>query len=104
MDRHVQDFVKLQFDVDADFSPLFNWNTKQVFLSLAAQYEGKRHVSYSLVAAPPHLLTARGSLPLQAANNVVVWDRIIRRKGDAHVKLQDANNKYGFREVSRSFE
>jgi hypothetical protein len=34
---------------------------------------------------------------------VVVWDRIVRDKSDAHVKLHEGMNKYGFREVSKSF-
>lgn len=45
MDRNIQDFVEVSFDVDADFTGLFNWNTKQVFVSLAAQYDTKKHVS-----------------------------------------------------------
>lgn len=47
LDRRVQDYVKVVFDIDADFSKLFNWNTKQVFLSLAAEYDSKAHVSTS---------------------------------------------------------
>ncbi|UZJ51249.1 hypothetical protein CBS101457_000569 [Exobasidium rhododendri] len=81
LDRRVQDYVKVVFDIDADFSNLFNWNTKQVFLSVVAEYDSKAH----------------------ARNQVVVWDRIIREKGDAHVKLHEGMNKYGFREVSKSF-
>jgi len=45
MDRNIQDFVQVDFNVDADFSPLFDWNTKQVFVSLAAQYDSVKHVS-----------------------------------------------------------
>ncbi|PVH13594.1 uncharacterized protein CXQ87_001702 [Candidozyma duobushaemuli] len=32
---------KIQFDLDADLTSLFNWNTKQVFVYLTAEYEGK---------------------------------------------------------------
>lgn len=45
MDRRLQDYAKVSFDIDADFTPLFNWNTKQVFLSLAADYDSRAHVS-----------------------------------------------------------
>jgi signal peptidase complex subunit 3 len=45
LDRRVQDYAKVVFDIDADFTKLFNWNTKQVFLSLAAEYDSNAHVS-----------------------------------------------------------
>ncbi|MCO5596145.1 hypothetical protein L7F22_050205 [Adiantum nelumboides] len=81
MDNRVQDFMKVSFDIDADFTSLFNWNTKQVFLSLVAEYPTKRH----------------------ELNQVVLWDRIVRSKKDANVYLLDATNKYPFREVSKNF-
>ena len=46
MDRNIQDFVEVNFNVDADFSPLFDWNTKQVFVTLTAQYDTPKYVSY----------------------------------------------------------
>ncbi|SJX62320.1 related to SPC3-signal peptidase subunit [Sporisorium reilianum f. sp. reilianum] len=82
MDRNIQDFVEVSFNIDADFEPLFDWNTKQVFVSLAASYESPKHVK----------------------NEVVIWDRILRSKHDAHVALNTVKNKYGFREVGRSFK
>lgn len=82
MDRNIQDFVEVDFSIDADFAPLFDWNTKQVFVSLAAQYDSKKHTR----------------------NEVVIWDRILRSKQDAHVALDTVRNKYGFREVGRSFK
>lgn len=51
MDRNVQDYVQVSFDLDADFTRLFNWNTKQVFVSLTAQYDTKKHVCSSLPSA-----------------------------------------------------
>ncbi|PWY99858.1 signal peptidase 22 kDa subunit [Testicularia cyperi] len=81
-DRNVQEFVQTSFNVDADLSPLFTWNTKQVFVSLAAEYESSNHIK----------------------NQVVIWDKIVRSKDDAHVVLNSLKNKYGFREVGRSFK
>lgn len=114
----MQDYARVTFDLDADFADLFGWNTKQIFLSLAAEYPSRAHVR----AGPPlPFRSAAYSAPafllpyvtdswllhhyheLQAHNQVVVWDRIVRRKQDAHVMLDEAVNKYGFREVSRSF-
>ncbi len=45
MDRNIQDFVQTSFTIDADFSPLFDWNTKQIFVSIAANYTSSKHVS-----------------------------------------------------------
>jgi len=81
-DRRTQDFLQVHFDADVDLRPLFGRNTKQVFVSLAVEYASRRHQN----------------------NSIVLWDRIVRRKEDAHVVLQDARNKYPVREVARSFE
>lgn len=40
----MQQFVETNLDLDLDLNPLFNWNTKQVFLSLTASYESPRRV------------------------------------------------------------
>ncbi|KAG0187798.1 Signal peptidase complex subunit 3 [Apophysomyces sp. BC1034] len=37
------EFGRLSFDLDADFTPLFDWNTKQVFVTVVAEYESKSH-------------------------------------------------------------
>lgn len=37
--------TKLIFDIESDLTPLFNWNTKQVFVYLTAEYPGKSSVS-----------------------------------------------------------
>lgn len=47
---------------------------------------------------------ARLAWLLQVTNDVVVWDRIVRRKKDAHLKIAGAKNKYAFRDFSRSFQ
>ncbi|KAI9061728.1 signal peptidase subunit [Trametes sanguinea] len=76
-----QDFAFVNFNVTADLSPLFNWNTKQLFLYVSAEYENKRGVK----------------------NEVVIWDRIVRRKEDAQLSIA-GRNKYAFRELSTSFK
>jgi hypothetical protein len=37
---------------DIDFTPLFNWNTKQVFVTVVAEYESKTHVGQQGERAP----------------------------------------------------
>jgi signal peptidase complex subunit 3 len=39
----------LNFDLTADLEPLFNWNVKQLFLYLTAEYETKEHVNNCVV-------------------------------------------------------
>ncbi len=35
----------LNFDLNVDLEPLFNWNVKQLFLYLTAEYETRQNVS-----------------------------------------------------------
>jgi signal peptidase complex subunit 3 len=36
------------FDLDVDLEPLFNWNVKQLFLYLTAEYQTKQNVKIIL--------------------------------------------------------
>lgn len=80
-DRRLQDYLKVQFSAELDLRPLFTWNTKQIFLSLSAHYASRASED----------------------NRIVIWDRIIRRKEDSRIFIEDAVNRYAFREVSTSF-
>lgn len=73
---------RIAFDLDADLSPLFNWNTKQVFVYLTAEYAGK---------------TAGSS------NKVTYWDRIITSADDAVILVRNQNSKYSVWDLERSF-
>lgn len=63
-----------------DLTPLFNWNTKQLFIYVVGEYA-----------------SANGT-----QNEIVVWDRIVRRRKDAHIRLQNAKAKYMMRDLARS--
>ncbi|KAF9011112.1 signal peptidase 22kDa subunit [Cyathus striatus] len=76
-----QDMAFVNFNISADLTPLFNWNTKQLFLYLQAEYPN----------------------PKGGSNEVVIWDRIVRRKEDANIQVV-AKNKYMFREISHKFK
>ncbi|KAL0956946.1 hypothetical protein HGRIS_003048 [Hohenbuehelia grisea] len=76
-----QEAVFTQFNVTADLTPLFHWNTKQVFVYLQAEYNNSKGVQ----------------------NEVVVWDRIVRRKSDAVIRTR-AMSKYSIRDLTRSFK
>jgi len=75
-----QDFAFVNFNLSADLTPLFHWNTKQLFLYLQAEYVDSKGVP----------------------NDVVIWDSIVRRKEDAVINVM-GRNKYVFRDLSRSF-
>lgn len=76
------EFGFTRFDIDADLKPLFNWNTKQVFAYLVADYTGANN----------------------ATHTIVVWDRIVRRKRDAHLSISSGRSKYPLRDLSGKFE
>lgn len=62
------------FNLNSDLNSLFNWNVKQLFIYLTAEYS-----------------TANNKL-----NQVVIWDKIIRRGENAVLNLKDTNTKYYF--------
>lgn len=66
------DVLSLTFDLKADLSSLFHWNTKQLFVYVAAEYATERN----------------------AVNQIVVWDDIIRRKEDAILDYTDTRVEY----------
>ncbi|XP_010424829.1 PREDICTED: signal peptidase complex subunit 3A [Camelina sativa] len=70
---HGNDEVSLTLDISADLQSLFTWNTKQVFVFVAAEYE----------------------TPKNFLNQVSLWDAIIPAKEDAKFRIQ-VSNKYRF--------
>ncbi|KAI9670832.1 MAG: hypothetical protein M1829_004721 [Trizodia sp. TS-e1964] len=52
-----EEYAQIKFDLDADLSSLFTWNTKQVFVWVLATYPS--------------------TSPLEPASQAVIWDRII---------------------------
>ncbi|CAE6397680.1 unnamed protein product [Rhizoctonia solani] len=76
-----QEIAWFRFDVQADLNPLFTWNTKQLFVYIVAEYTNQKGF----------------------ANEVVVWDRIVRRKRDSKLNIETARAKYPIRDPSLSF-
>eukprot|EP00240_Pyramimonas_obovata_P006683 CAMPEP_0118935392 /NCGR_PEP_ID=MMETSP1169-20130426/15619_1 /TAXON_ID=36882 /ORGANISM="Pyramimonas obovata, Strain CCMP722" /LENGTH=175 /DNA_ID=CAMNT_0006878429 /DNA_START=318 /DNA_END=845 /DNA_ORIENTATION=+ len=66
------DEAYLAFEIDADLRPLFSWNTKLLFVFLAAEYTTKDN----------------------RLSQVSLWDRIIEHEQDAVLKLPYVRNKY----------
>ncbi|KAJ1915689.1 Signal peptidase complex subunit [Mycoemilia scoparia] len=71
------EFARLTFDIDADLSSMFNWNTKQLFAYITVDYP-----------------TAK-----KKNNNVVIWDRIITKKQRSTLRMRKHHNKYLFRDI-----
>ncbi|EDO44408.1 predicted protein [Nematostella vectensis] len=81
--RHVPDFSVsrekndlgfITFDLKTDILLLFNWNTKQLFIYVTAEYETQTN----------------------KFNQVVVWDKIILRSDNSQLNYQGMNTKYYF--------
>ena len=72
--REKNDLGFLTFDLQADLTPLFNWNVKQLFLYLSAEY----------------------TTPKNEVNQVVLWDKIIQRGENAVLDYRSMNTKYYF--------
>jgi len=62
----------MSFDMDADLRSVFNWNVKQIFVWVTAEYETERY----------------------GVNQVVLWDDIIERKKDSYVQLINEKIEY----------
>ncbi|KAI9502788.1 Signal peptidase complex subunit [Coemansia spiralis] len=75
------EYARLTFDVDADLSSMFNWNTKLLFAFITADFVS----------------------PGFDTNRVVIWDRIIRSKRQAKLRLRKHHNKYLLRNYAMSF-
>eukprot|EP00386_Alphamonas_edax_P009328 GDKI01030711.1.p1 GENE.GDKI01030711.1~~GDKI01030711.1.p1 ORF type:complete len:193 (+),score=44.99 GDKI01030711.1:57-581(+) len=70
------DQMHLTFDLDADFNPVMNWNTNQLFLYVTASY----------------MTTAN------KRNEVTVWDYILKDQANARMKLRKERNEYPLRD------
>ncbi|VEU21963.1 DEKNAAC102981 [Brettanomyces naardenensis] len=76
---HGKENVKLRFDLDADLTPLFNWNTKQVFVYLVGEYDGPE----------------KGDLKQSEEHSkVIFWDHIIPDASHAKLSLRNKKSKY----------
>lgn len=67
-----EEYAHIRFDLDADLSALFNWNTKQVFVYVSAEYGAEEPQGLGPDGRA-------GSLPRRSAgmNKAVIWDTII---------------------------
>ncbi|KAL4903406.1 hypothetical protein BDW74DRAFT_39899 [Aspergillus multicolor] len=57
-----EEYAQMRFDLDADLSPLFNWNTKQLFVYVYATYSSSDKTSET---------------SLTPQSQAIIWDSII---------------------------
>lgn len=66
------DRAGVYFDLSADLRPLFNWNCKQLFVFVTAEYVTQKHTK----------------------NQVVLWDKIVRNVNESNIAFSGMYNKY----------
>lgn len=94
-----REYAFVKFDLSTDLRPLFNWNTKQVFVSLVADYSTPSYVSSFFLKRE----LRDTDLDFQPENSVVLWDRILTSSRHARINLQDARQKYEYKTREPSF-
>ncbi|CAH1401086.1 unnamed protein product [Nezara viridula] len=72
--REKCDLGFLTFDLQANLTNVFNWNVKQLFLYLTAEYASEKN----------------------SLSQVVLWDKIILRGENAILDFKSMNSKYYF--------
>lgn len=73
------DQVDFEIDIDADLRDVFNWNVKQIYVYIEAEYEtAKEHY-----------------------NRAVVWDKIIEDKDSAYIKVEREMIEYPLMDIHR---
>ncbi|KAH8917155.1 signal peptidase 22 kDa subunit, partial [Atractiella rhizophila] len=88
-------YASITYDLSADLTPLWDWNTKQVFVYLYADYSSPSTSSSAT--------TSNGN-GKGKKDRVVIWDRIVRRKRDGRIRISGGKNKYGLKDPSDRFE
>ncbi|KAJ3010551.1 hypothetical protein HKX48_007336 [Thoreauomyces humboldtii] len=68
----LSEMAYLHFNVTADLTPYWNWNTKQLFVYVVADYVTPKHTK----------------------NQIVIWDDIITTREDAEIDLRNQLSEY----------
>lgn len=73
--------AKINFDLETDLSNLFNWNTKQIFVYLTAEYDNDKNTT---------------------SNEITFWDKIITNAEDSVLNLTNVKSKYNVWDVNEN--
>ncbi|TGZ84923.1 signal peptidase 22 kDa subunit [Ascodesmis nigricans] len=83
-----QEYLLINFDLDADLTSLFNWNTKQVFAYLTVLYNSP---------------SASSSPSKYTENEMILWDTIIPDVRSAKLHLVNEQAKYKANDITGKF-
>ena len=61
----------------ADLTSVFNWNTKQLFCFIVAEYESKSNVRHLAILLQCIQYLKVPLLLVQTLNQVVMWDKVV---------------------------
>lgn len=92
--KEVQDLGYLTFDLQTDLSGLLNWNVKQLFLYLTAEYKTEANELNQVLQ--PAFSCDVVFFNLYVSFQVVLWDKIILRGENAVLDFKNMNTKYYF--------
>uniref|UniRef100_T1JRH8 Signal peptidase complex subunit 3 n=2 Tax=Tetranychus urticae TaxID=32264 RepID=T1JRH8_TETUR len=80
--KEICDLGMLKFDLQADFTKAFDYNTNVIFIYLTAHYQTKAN----------------------KFNQVVLWDYILRYKAEQIINIRDQDVKYYFWDDGRGLK
>lgn len=76
-----EEYAHIRFDLDADLSSLFGWNTKQVFVYVSAEYPAPEDDAAGIMGAYGRDGSSDGSAAAGSGrpgtNKAVIWDVIV---------------------------
>ncbi|BES98306.1 signal peptidase [Nesidiocoris tenuis] len=73
-DSRPKDLGAITFDLKVNFSQVFNWNVKQLFVYVTAEYETETN----------------------ALNQVVIWDKVILNGDNPIIDMENVSSEYYF--------
>jgi hypothetical protein len=77
--NRLTNLIKLNMSLEADFTSLMHWNTKQLVLYLVLEYKTEKF----------------------ERNEIVIWDRIIRRSSkNFRLSINKLSNKYAVNDIN----
>ncbi|CAG8681505.1 990_t:CDS:2, partial [Gigaspora margarita] len=82
--KEIYESALVEMNVDADFTPLFTFNTHSIFVSLIVEYETPTHVW------------------LMSCNQIALWSFIIRNRTSAVLQIHQEMNT--FNDITSSFK
>ncbi|CAG8480039.1 9000_t:CDS:2 [Funneliformis mosseae] len=81
VDKGLKEYAFVTMNINADFTPIFTFNTKAIFVSVVVEYET---TSYN-------------------RNQIILWSTTITNSSTARIKSHKTLNRYSFYDITPSF-